>query len=292
MGQSLQEPQVRQQLDELHAESVRIGEQLQEALEGAALDVVGIFDPTPVSDCLGALRSAAQGDWIGAGLSLVSVVPYVGDAVGKTAKGARVARRIGALRKALADNVAKGRQIAMDALKRDAAKIRAQRQVRKAEKIEDSVVSGCPVGGNRFGTQSPKKGWDGERGNSDWQPRDSGLNQDKVNGIESVTGGKPVKFKDGNPDFSEYVRTETSATGKPVRAEVEIELSGTGDRAQDFKSARKAMADKLGSSKYQEPEGYTWHHVEDGATMQLVPSQLNNNVPHSGGVSLAKDPMY
>ncbi|WP_353846623.1 HNH endonuclease [Methylobacter sp.] len=26
--------------------------------------------------------------------------------------------------------------------------------------------------------------------------------------------------------------------------------------------------------------------------MQLVPSNLHNNVPHSGGVSLAKDPGY
>lgn len=292
MGQSLQEPQVRRQLDELHAESIRAGEQLEDAMAGAALDLVGVFDPTPVSDCLGALRSAAQGDWVGAALSVVSAVPYAGDMIGKTAKGARVARRISALRKMLADNAVKAKQISMDALKRDAVKIRAQRQARKAEKIEDSMVSGCPIGGNRFGTQSPKNGWKSERGNSDWQPRDSGLNQENVDEIESITDGKPVKFKEGYPDFSEYVHAETSAAGQSVRAEVEVELSRVGNREQDFRSARDAMADKLGVSEYREPQGYTWHHSEDGTTMQLIPSELHNNVPHSGGVSMAKDPMY
>ena len=91
MGQFLQEPQVRRQLDELHAESISAGEQLKKAMVGAEHDLVGVFDPTPVSDCLGALRSAAQGDWVGAALSVVSAVPYAGDMIGKTAKGARAA---------------------------------------------------------------------------------------------------------------------------------------------------------------------------------------------------------
>jgi A nuclease of the HNH/ENDO VII superfamily with conserved WHH len=31
------------------------------------------------------------------------------------------------------------------------------------------------------------------------------------------------------------------------------------------------------------PAGYTWHHVEDGRTMELVPSDLHENVQHTGG---------
>jgi hypothetical protein len=31
------------------------------------------------------------------------------------------------------------------------------------------------------------------------------------------------------------------------------------------------------------PDGYTWHHVEDGRTMELVPSDLHRAVQHTGG---------
>ncbi|KZL20247.1 hypothetical protein PsAD2_01544 [Pseudovibrio axinellae] len=36
------------------------------------------------------------------------------------------------------------------------------------------------------------------------------------------------------------------------------------------KDTDKAMQDKLGDSEWNKPEGYTWHHKEDGVTMQLV----------------------
>lgn len=43
------------------------------------LDLVGIVDPTPVSDSTNAAISIGRNDWVGAGLSAVSMVPYVGD---------------------------------------------------------------------------------------------------------------------------------------------------------------------------------------------------------------------
>lgn len=36
------------------------------------------------------------------------------------------------------------------------------------------------------------------------------------------------------------------------------------------------------------PAGYTWHHVEAGRTMLLVPSDLHGTVRHTGGASLIK----
>lgn len=36
------------------------------------------------------------------------------------------------------------------------------------------------------------------------------------------------------------------------------------------------------------PAGYTWHHVEDGRTMLLVPSDLHSAVRHTGGASLIR----
>lgn len=43
------------------------------------LDITGFVDPTPVSDGLNALISLGRGDWLGAGLSGLSMIPYIGD---------------------------------------------------------------------------------------------------------------------------------------------------------------------------------------------------------------------
>lgn len=71
-------------------------------LAQAAVDAAGIVDPTPISDGIGAAMSLARGDFLGAGLSLISMVPYVGDALGKTAKGTRAAAKMNKLRKRIA----------------------------------------------------------------------------------------------------------------------------------------------------------------------------------------------
>jgi hypothetical protein len=44
------------------------------------LTLTGIVDPTPISDGLDGLISVFRGDWLGAGISVVSMVPYIGDA--------------------------------------------------------------------------------------------------------------------------------------------------------------------------------------------------------------------
>ncbi|ATB40253.1 hypothetical protein CYFUS_005701 [Cystobacter fuscus] len=293
MGASLQNPDIKNQLDKLQNDTVKASSDLKWELAQSAVDAAGLVDPTPISDAIGAVMSAARGDWFGAGMSLVSMLPYAGDAIGKTAKGAKVLARIATLRKRIADNVVRGRQIVANALKQDAAAIRAKRALKKSEKIEEGIVKGCPVGGNRFGTQSPKEGWiSGERGDGKWDPSKSGLNKDSIDDIESVTGGKPIQWKDGNPEFSEYTYKAKGPEGELIDAKVEIQLSPTGDRNADFINARQAMAEKLGQDKFKEPDGWTWHHKEDGTTMELIPSDLHNNVPHSGGVSIAKDPSY
>lgn len=55
------------------------------------LDIVGIFEPTPFADGANTLISLGRGDWLGAGLSLLGVVPYLGDLakVGKMGKWAK-----------------------------------------------------------------------------------------------------------------------------------------------------------------------------------------------------------
>ena len=62
-----------------------------------ALDIGGIFEPTPVCDGLSGLISLYRSDWFGAGVSLVSIVPYLGD----TAKFAKLKRYAAVIDKAV-----------------------------------------------------------------------------------------------------------------------------------------------------------------------------------------------
>lgn len=291
MGASLNNnAQVKQQLDKVQADTQAAARELQLDLAQSALDAAGLVDPTPISDAAGALLSAARGDWFGAGMSLVSMIPYAGDAIGKTAKGARLVAKMAQLKERIADNLVRGKQIMMNALKSDATTLRAKKALDKAARIEDSLVNGCKVGGNRFGTHGPKEGWvSGDSGHGSWDPSTTGMNKDKLEDIESVTGGKPISFKDGYPDFSEYTPSYKAADGSMVPGRVEIQMDGT---KKDFDTASKAMAEKLGLDEFVKPKDMTWHHHQDGVTMELIPTELHKNVPHAGGASLARDPGY
>ncbi len=43
------------------------------------LDIAGIVDPTPISDALSGIMSAARGDALGVAISIASMIPYAGD---------------------------------------------------------------------------------------------------------------------------------------------------------------------------------------------------------------------
>jgi len=84
-----------------------------------------------------------------------------------------------------------------------------------------------------------------------------------------VTG---VPFdKAGYPDFK--------AAGV-VRAEVKI--TPTGSRAGDFRAANR----EAGFSET--PDDFTWHHHQDGTTMQLVPEDVHAKTGHTGGFSITR----
>ena len=55
------------------------------------LDIVGIFDPTPISDGVNTVISLGRGDWFGAITSAVGIIPFIGDAakLGKLGKWAK-----------------------------------------------------------------------------------------------------------------------------------------------------------------------------------------------------------
>ena len=72
------------------------------------------------------------------------------------------------------------------------------------------------------------------------------------------------------PDLEPYAKFETKV------------LNLTGDYGKDERRANKNVGLK------KTPEGYTWHHVEDEVTMQLVPTNLHRSLPHTGGVAVKK----
>jgi hypothetical protein len=63
----------------------------------------------------------------------------------------------------------------------------------------------------------------------------------------------------------------------------EVQVEGlTGKHSSDFNKANKVAG-------YTEtPKDYTWHHHQDGKTMQLVPRDIHKAVAHTGGVSTIK----
>lgn len=114
------------------AELAQAQKDLAWEMSKAAVDAAGLVDPTPISDGIGAAMSLADGDLVGAGLSLVSMVPYVGDAIGKTAKGARALKKLNDLRKLVTALLAKVEML------RKAAKL-AAKGLGKAAKAGDKV---------------------------------------------------------------------------------------------------------------------------------------------------------
>lgn len=82
---------------------------------------------------------------------------------------------------------------------------------------------------------------------------------------------KSVEFdKDGYPNFRPYTKKEVKIPNL------------TGNYASDFYKANKAAGFN------RTPEGYTWHHHQDGVRMQLVPSDLHRAVKHTGGASVLR----
>ncbi len=78
------------------AELARQKRELILDLTQMGLDIAGLIDPTPVSDGANGIVSLFRGDFLGAGISALGMIPYVGDLakVGKLGKYARTMERV------------------------------------------------------------------------------------------------------------------------------------------------------------------------------------------------------
>jgi hypothetical protein len=73
-------------------------------------------------------------------------------------------------------------------------------------------------------------------------------------------------------------------------AEVTFVKRFAGNHTTDFADAWRELAKKNPqlAKKLKAANTHTWHHVEDGKTMQLIPWDLHDGVRHSGGVAVTK----
>lgn len=152
-----------------------------------------------------------------------------------------------------------------------------------------------PVPGRRIleraaGDHLPAEGnghWEGERGEGTWYPPEEKIpgknNPDNLTWEELLDkyGLDGIQFENGEPDLKDVSREE-----------VTIEDFST-NRSDNFDKADKATAENRGCTpeevaQWRKEHGYTWHEMKDMKTMQKVPSDLHNNIPHSGGIANAK----
>lgn len=85
-----------------------------------------------------------------------------------------------------------------------------------------------------------------------------------------------VRFsREGFPNFRPYAIAHVKVTGL------------TGVYSIDAKLANEELARKLGLPAVPKtPDGFVWHHVEDGESLLLLPQDLHNAVKHTGGAAV------
>lgn len=252
-------------------------------------------------------KSLIKGDWGGALFDAIGLVPIAGDAAkaGKLAKrGKQIEAAIDAAKTKLTRHLAnliEGR--------RAAAKTYWNDIVTEGRKKFDAAIKNCSTQAckdknatligkhyERTPTGGPGKGeWtDGYRGDGKFKPDPhSDLGQELADFSANPKlnpGGKAIDsipYKNGFPDFGNLV----VPAGKGKKAEVEIIQAG--NHTTDYAAADEALFAATGKTqKMLEKEmgvPMTWHHKEDGVTMQLLPEYVHggsNGSGHAGGASL------
>ena len=147
----------------------------------------------------------------------------------------------------------------------------------------------------------PRNGgrWEGKPGDSEWKPgRDEVPPKYNPEGktwgeILDEYGIDSIEFKDGEPDFSKISRGT-------------VEIEGFSDQREgpdgNYAKADQKLADQWNIEgkdgrtdwtakdveAYRKDNNLTWHERSDMKTMDLVPTIVHSNIPHSGGVSEVK----
>jgi hypothetical protein len=112
--------------------------------------------------------------------------------------------------------------------------------------------------------------WSGTPGDSDWISDNPAVN--------AVTDDQPIPFRRGHPDFSPWAR------GSYKFDDMTGDDSDFG-KVYDAVAKEQGLPNRSAGQKWLSTQELTPHHVHDGATIELVPRALHDNVPHLGGAS-------
>jgi RHS repeat-associated protein len=101
--------------------------------------------------------------------------------------------------------------------------------------------------------------------------------------IPLINGRKPINSKFAGTTHPSGVPFKN--TGFPDFGEfkvAQVKIGNLTGQSSDFVKANRAAGFK------NTPDGFTWHHVEDGVTMQLVPTKIHNAARHTGGAAILR----
>jgi hypothetical protein len=254
-----------------------IGKKYGEFALDVGLAAGGVLPPPfgTAADAASLARSLGKGDWWGAAFDVIGFVPLLGDGI----KGARIANKLSDLGRVV-DEMAAG-AAKMFGKTEDAAKafwaskknMDAYREALKACDGTKKCLDAAALNkGQQYGS-TPKSGNGGNwnppngRGDGEWVPDPGSPLAEAIKPKTSLT------YENGFPKFDSF-----------SQGSVKIPLSG--DTGNDLKLADEMFRKQTGNADWVRDPGMTWHHVQDGTTMQLVPSAINGKAGHAGGAAL------
>ncbi|MFZ4698871.1 MAG: hypothetical protein ACOYMG_02365 [Candidatus Methylumidiphilus sp.] len=264
-------------------------------------DITGVFDPTPLSDGAGFLLSAAQGDALGAALSLGSMIPYAGDALAKPLKFAKKAPLTGKALEALfhaGDNLAMAGQAALKrsglgleqvaaARKQALAKVQQAMldvKVRRAGCVECRLVG---AKGQNRSLHMPHTGSNGKWKNPKGEQPMDGNGVFEFHESRKLPDGRTVKeieFRDGTPVYDNYVEGQRYDLW---------EVSGNAKKDGDELTKMKRESDP--NWKPPSKDEFVLHHFEDGK-VGYIPRAIHDTrykgVAHTGGNSMTNNELF
>ena len=248
-----------------------------------------------VPDLLDAGVYALEGDMISAGLSATAAIPLGGDAVKAgtlVGKGGKQLLKVAeeSVLKKVEKRVIGATDEAVDAIRQTEKQIvkdGGQGALKNAETTATKRTAQAGNTGNAAGKTASTDGNVHIQGNprpskprkpdvKEWQKKGGKVERNRDGSVTYTNkDGVSVTYnKDGYPDFKPY-----------SKGEVPIDMKGNG---ADFSKADQAYRQQIGDPNWQRPKDYTWHHHQDGRTMQLVPAKINAEFSHTGGASIAR----
>lgn len=137
--------------------------------------------------------------------------------------------------------------------------------------------------------QEDKGIWLGDRGNSRFVPNDP-----EAQAVMKEYGQESVAIQNSHPDFKPFTMHDTPWGNQDCEVKIGHMTSQRTGADGNYYQADEELARKIGGGvtrddirHYREENKLTWHEVEDGKTMQLIPTVINGSVAHTGGTSVS-----